>query len=103
MPPTVGEVDVNVTEVGLEALSGEMSQGDEVAVWANVAGSLTVLQDLERCADCKQGAACVLFLFRRFHLADLYVQTLTGDPGSKEDNPVIFTPQRRPHDASYEP
>ena len=29
LPPTVGEVDVNVTEVGLEALAGEMSQGDE--------------------------------------------------------------------------
>ena len=29
LPPTVGEVDVNVTEVGLEALAGEMPQGDE--------------------------------------------------------------------------
>ena len=29
LPPTVGEVDVNVTEVGLEAMAGEMSEGDE--------------------------------------------------------------------------
>ena len=94
------------TDLGQKQTALESPEGvtlNELAVWANVAGSLTVLQDLERCADCKQGAACVLFLFRRFHLADLYVQTLTGNPGSKEDNPVIFTPQRRPHDASYKP
>ena len=29
LPPTVGEVDVNVTEVGLQALAWEMPQGDE--------------------------------------------------------------------------
>ena len=29
VPPTVGEVDVDVSEVGFEALAGEMSQGDE--------------------------------------------------------------------------
>jgi len=47
LPPTVGEVDVNVTEVGLEALAGEMPQGDEgltvrAVVLAEIAPHLAV-------------------------------------------------------------
>src|SRR5262249_55510857 len=42
-PPTIGEVDVDVSEIGLEALTGRMPQGDEgLAVRASVAAEVAL-------------------------------------------------------------